>query len=51
MVARVNVYIGEDLSSQQTEFGLRRREWVRRNRFRATQRRCAYLLHKWGFCD
>jgi hypothetical protein len=32
-------------------FDLRRREWVLLNRFRTSQEKCAFLMHRWGFSN
>jgi hypothetical protein len=32
-------------------FDLRRREWVLLNRFRTSQGKCAFLIHRWGYSN
>jgi hypothetical protein len=32
-------------------FDLRRREWVLLNRFRTSEGKCAFLLHRWGYSN
>jgi hypothetical protein len=32
-------------------FDLRRQEWVLLNRFRASQGKCAFLIHRWGYSN
>ncbi|XP_055714426.1 uncharacterized protein LOC129808680 [Phlebotomus papatasi] len=49
--APVNGHLVRDPTSRVPGFDLRRREWAMLNRFRTTQGRCAYLLHKWGMAD
>uniref|UniRef100_A0A1B0D7K7 Uncharacterized protein n=1 Tax=Phlebotomus papatasi TaxID=29031 RepID=A0A1B0D7K7_PHLPP len=47
----INGHLIQDPTSRVLGFDLRRREWAILNRFRTTQGRCAYLLHKWGMTD
>jgi hypothetical protein len=32
-------------------FDLRRREWVLLKRFRTSQGKCAFLMHRWGYSN
>ena len=38
-----------DPNSRPPGFDLRRHDWVLLNRFRTNQRRCAFLMHRWGY--
>jgi hypothetical protein len=44
----VNGDLVQDPTVEPPGFDLRRREWVLLNRFRTTQGKCAFLMHRWG---
>jgi hypothetical protein len=45
----VHGYIVDDASAVPYGFDLKRREWVILNRFRSSQGKCTYLMHRWGY--
>jgi hypothetical protein len=40
-----------DLTVEPTGFDLRCQEWVLLNRFRTSQGKCAFLMHRWGYSN